>query len=72
MAVSKLAAILRLAIAINISRQNYFDAVNCDIGDEIINIRLPKKDLSMESLALNQFGLLFQETFGKRISVSEE
>lgn len=71
-AVSKLAAILRLAIAINISRQNYFDAVNCDIGDEIINIRLPKKDLSMESLALNQFGLLFQETFGKRISVSEE
>ena len=71
-AVSKLAAILRLAIAINISRQNFFDEVICDIGPDIINLRLPKKDLSLESLALNQYGLLFQETFGKRISVSEE
>lgn len=69
--VSKLAAILRVAIALNVSRRQKVSTFDAEIGDEVINLKIPATDLSMEKLTLQQSGRLFYETFGKRITITE-
>lgn len=69
--VSKLAAILRVAIAINASRQQRISGLDCEIGSEFIQINIPATDLSLEKISMQQGGQLFRETFGKQIVINE-
>lgn len=70
--VSKLAAILRVAIALNASRRNKIKSIKCQVGADVVNLRIPATDLSLEKLTLKQAGALFRETFGKQILITEE
>src|SRR6478672_7696770 len=64
-AVSKMAAILRLAVALDESRSQRIHEVICSREDSRLVISVPMvEDLSLENLALKQNGLLFEETFG--------
>lgn len=69
--VSKLAAILRVAIALNTARQNKVQTIAAELGTEFITLKIPAVDLSLEKLTVQQYSSLFQETFGKRIIISE-
>ncbi len=64
-AVAKMAAILRLADALDESRSQRIHELSCsrEVGRLIISIPLVE-DLSLEQLALKQNGALFEETFG--------
>ena len=72
-AVSKLAALLRVAIALDDSRSQRVHDIRCfrDAGRMIIAVR-DVEDLSLEQLALRQNGLLFEETFGLRVLLSRD
>jgi exopolyphosphatase / guanosine-5'-triphosphate,3'-diphosphate pyrophosphatase len=63
--VSKLSAILRLAIALDESRSQRIHHVTCvrEEGRLVISIPLVE-DLALEQLALKQSGSLFEEVFG--------
>lgn len=69
--VSKLAAILRVAIALNASRRSKVKEINCESGTETVNIKIPAAELSLEKLTLQQSGTLFRETFGKHIHITK-
>jgi exopolyphosphatase/guanosine-5'-triphosphate,3'-diphosphate pyrophosphatase len=64
-AVAKMAAILRVADALDESRSQRIHEIEClrEEGRLIISIPLVE-DLSLEQLALKQSGSLFEETFG--------
>jgi exopolyphosphatase/guanosine-5'-triphosphate,3'-diphosphate pyrophosphatase len=64
-AVAKMAAILRLADALDESRSQRIHELSCsrEGGRLVISIPLVE-DLSLEQLALKQNGALFEETFG--------
>jgi exopolyphosphatase/guanosine-5'-triphosphate,3'-diphosphate pyrophosphatase len=64
-AVAKLAAILRVADALDESRSQRFHAAHClrEAGRLVFSVPMVE-DLSLEQLALKQNGSLFEETFG--------
>ncbi|ADB18211.1 Ppx/GppA phosphatase [Pirellula staleyi DSM 6068] len=64
-AVAKLAAILRVAVALDESRSQRIHEATCHQEGGRLVISIPRvEDLSLEQLALKQNGLLFEETFG--------
>ena len=67
-AVAKLAALLRLAIALDESRSGRITHFTCTREKERLVISVPDvDDLSLEQLALNQTGGLFEETYGRKV-----
>lgn len=63
--VSKLAAILRIAIALDDSRSQRISDIHCRVsGKKIVITAKDIEDVSLEQLALRQSGSLFEETFG--------
>jgi exopolyphosphatase/guanosine-5'-triphosphate,3'-diphosphate pyrophosphatase len=64
-AVAKLSAILRVAVALDESRSQRITDVRCGDDDGRMVITVPGvEDLSLEQLALNQNVTLFEETYG--------
>jgi exopolyphosphatase/guanosine-5'-triphosphate,3'-diphosphate pyrophosphatase len=64
-AVAKMAAILRVADALDESRSQRITELACSREGERLVISIPGvEDLSLEQLALKQSGSLFEETFG--------
>ena len=64
-AVSKMAAILRLAVALDESRSQRIHEVICSREDSRLVISVPMvEDLSLEQLSLKQNGSMFEETYG--------
>jgi exopolyphosphatase/guanosine-5'-triphosphate,3'-diphosphate pyrophosphatase len=67
-AVSKLAAILRVAVALDASRNQAIHQIQCVMdGQHLVVSTADTTDLSLEQLALQQNGILFEEIFGLRI-----
>ncbi|MCA9078142.1 MAG: HD domain-containing protein [Planctomycetaceae bacterium] len=67
-AVSKMAAILRLADALDTSRSQRVGDISCEIeADRLIITVSNLSDLSVEQLAMQQARTLFQEIFGLRV-----
>lgn len=63
--VAKMAALLRVAIALDESRSQRIHEVICTRDDSRLIISVPMvEDLSLEQIALKQSGSLFEETFG--------
>ena len=69
-AVSKLAAILRIAIALDDSRSHRIRKLSCRIRDDRLVISISDvEDLSLEQLAIKEGGSLFEETYGLQVEV---
>ncbi|MGI8978535.1 MAG: exopolyphosphatase [Pirellulaceae bacterium] len=67
-AVSKMSAILRIAIALDESRSQRIHEVICSREDSRLVISVPMvEDLSLEQLSLKQNGSLFEETYGMSV-----
>jgi exopolyphosphatase/guanosine-5'-triphosphate,3'-diphosphate pyrophosphatase len=65
-AVSKMAALLRVAKALDVTRTQHFDGVACRIELNRIGIHIEDSvDLSLEQLELKQAGALFEDIFGR-------
>ncbi|RMF38960.1 MAG: Ppx/GppA family phosphatase [Planctomycetota bacterium] len=63
--VSKLAAILRVAIALDESRSQRIQDISCRVtGRKLIISAAGVEDVTLEQLALRQSGNLFEETYG--------
>jgi len=72
-AVTKLAAILRLAVALDDSRSQRIKEVHCRTETGRMVIVVPETDdLSLEQLALRQNGYLFEEVFGLQVLLRPE
>jgi exopolyphosphatase/guanosine-5'-triphosphate,3'-diphosphate pyrophosphatase len=66
--VQKLAAILRVAVALDESRTQRIKKVICQPDGDRLIISVPQaEDLSLEQLTLKQHGSLFEETFGMSV-----
>ena len=67
-AVAKLAAILRIAIALDESRNQRIHEVKCKVESHrvVLTVR-GVEDISLEQLALRQNGGLFEEVFGSQV-----
>ena len=66
--VAKLAAILRVAVALDDSRSQRISNFSCRREDHRLVISIPNiEDLSLEQLALRQNGALFEETYGLQV-----
>ncbi len=69
-AVAKLAAILRLAIALDESRSQRISSIKCRIdNNRLIIVATGVDDVSLEQLALRQTGNLFEEIFGLPVQI---
>lgn len=69
-AVAKLAAILRLAIALDESRSQRISGIKCRIeNNRLIIVASGVDDVSLEQLALRQTGNLFEEIFGYPVQI---
>lgn len=67
-AVAKMAALLRVAVALDESRSQRLHDFTCSVEDSRLVISIPREeDLSLEQLALKQNGSLFEEVFGLRV-----
>lgn len=67
-AVTKLAALLRIALAMDSSRSQRIHDFECFVERQQLIITISElTDLSMEQLAIQQNGGLFQDTFGMKI-----
>ncbi len=67
-AVAKMAALLRVAAALDESRSQRIHDFSCSVEDSRLVISIPRaEDLSLEQLALRQNGSLFEEIFGMRV-----
>lgn len=68
--VSKLAAILRLAVALDDSRSQRIQEIDCNIDGGRLTVSVPDvADLSLEQLALRQSGSLFADVFGLQVQL---
>ncbi|HBE68892.1 MAG TPA: exopolyphosphatase [Planctomycetaceae bacterium] len=68
--VSKLAAVLRIAIALDDSRSQRIKQVRCETDSRrCVIIAQGVEDVSLEQLALRQSGNLFQEVFGRAVQL---
>ncbi|MEO8494951.1 MAG: Ppx/GppA phosphatase family protein [Planctomycetota bacterium] len=69
-AVSKLAAILRIAVALNDSRSQRISNIRCEIKGNRLVISVPNvQDISLEQLALRQNASMFEEVFGLQVQL---
>ncbi len=69
-AVSKLAAILRIAIALDDSRSQRINDIQCrQENKRLIIIPAGVEDVSLEQLALRQSGTLFEEVYGLPVQI---
>jgi exopolyphosphatase / guanosine-5'-triphosphate,3'-diphosphate pyrophosphatase len=69
-AVAKLAAMLRMAIALDESRSQRISGIKCRIeNNRLIIIASGVDDVSLEQLALRQTGNLFEEIFGYPVQI---
>ena len=69
-AVSKAAAILRVADALDRTDSQRFRDIECAIEDgELIITAIGADDVSLEELALQQKGSLFRDVFGLKITL---
>jgi len=69
-AVAKMAAILRIADALDESRSQRIHEATVEREKDRLIISIPMvEDLSLENLALKQNGLLFEETFGMPVQL---
>ena len=67
-AVSKLAAILRIAKALDSSRQQRVNEIRCQDRPNFVELTTPDvEEISMEQLEVRQIGQLFADIFGKEI-----
>jgi exopolyphosphatase/guanosine-5'-triphosphate,3'-diphosphate pyrophosphatase len=67
-AVAKLAAILRVAIALDRSYSQRLQEIRCERKDGQLVISIPRvNDLALEQLALKQLGALFEDIYGMAI-----
>ena len=67
-AVAKMAALLRVAAALDESRSQRIHDFSCSVEDSRLVISIPRaEDLSLEQLAMRQNGSLFEEIFGLRV-----
>jgi exopolyphosphatase/guanosine-5'-triphosphate,3'-diphosphate pyrophosphatase len=67
-AVAKLAAILRVADALDESRSQRIHEIHCEPEDDRLVISIPRvEDLSLEQLALKQNSSLFEEIYGRSV-----
>lgn len=67
-AVAKLAALLRVAIALDESRSQRIHDFSCTVEGSRLVIAIPRaEDLSLEQLAIQQNAWLFEEVFGLRV-----
>ena len=67
-AVSKLAAILRIAIALDASRNQRVSRIECTRGQKRLVITVPHRDdVSVEQLALRNGRSLFEEIYGMEV-----
>ncbi len=67
-AVAKMAALLRLADSLDESRSQRIHEIHVEREGDRLVISVPMvEDLSLETLALKQTGLLFEETFGTAV-----
>lgn len=67
-AVAKMAALLRVAVALNESRSQRIHEFSCSVEGSRLVIAIPNADdLSLEQMALKQNGTLFEEVFGLRV-----
>ena len=67
-AVSKMASILRLAIALNVSHSQKIESLKCKmLPDEIQIVIEGHSDLTLERLELRQNSALFENIFGKPV-----
>ena len=67
-AVSKVAAILRLAVCLDHSRSQRIRSLQCEIVDKRLILQLQGVgDVSLEQLELKQKGQLFDDVFGLRV-----
>ncbi|GAB5402432.1 MAG: Ppx/GppA phosphatase family protein [Aureliella sp.] len=72
-AVSKLAAMLRIAIALDDSRSQRIKEVTCRLdASRCVLTAHGVEDVSLEQLALRQSGNLFQEIFGRAVQLRPE
>ena len=72
-AVAKLAAILRLAIALDDSRSQRIHEIHCRVDEGRLVISIPHvEDLALEQVALRQSSSLFEETFGLTVLARRE
>jgi exopolyphosphatase / guanosine-5'-triphosphate,3'-diphosphate pyrophosphatase len=66
--VAKMAALLRVADALDRSDRQRIDEIQCTLERDRLVISVPRvEDLSLEQLALRQKGPLFEEVFGRPI-----
>ena len=71
-AVAKLAAMLRVADALEHSHSQRVREIHCEREPGRLVITVPHTDdLSLEQLALKQKGTLFEETFGMTVLLRE-
>lgn len=69
-AVLKLAAMLRIAIALDASRSQRVHALQCARNKQRLIITVPDvEDLSVEQLALKQGGGMFEDVFGLKVQL---
>lgn len=67
-AVAKMAALLRLAIALDDSRSQRIHELVCEVEEGRLIISVPRvDDLSLEQLAMRQNSGLFEEVFGMKV-----
>jgi len=67
-AVSKMAALLRVADALDRSHSQRVNEIQCSRKDSLLIVSIPHvEDLSLEQLALKQKGSLFEDVFGMQI-----
>lgn len=67
-AVSKMAALLRIAKALEDSRSQRIHTFRCEILSDVVVIHIPGvEDLALEKIALKQQRNLFEEIYGKRV-----
>lgn len=68
--VSKLAALLRIAVALNDSRSERIGNIRCEIrGNRLVISVLNVQDVSLEQLALRQNATLFEDVFGLQVQL---
>jgi exopolyphosphatase/guanosine-5'-triphosphate,3'-diphosphate pyrophosphatase len=69
-AVAKLAAILRVAIALDDSRSQRIRKLSCEVRDDRLLVLVDDvEDLSLEQLAIKEGGVLFEETYGLQVVI---
>ena len=69
-AVAKLASILRIAKAFDVSQNQRINKVSCDWNAKFVNFRTHDVvDLGLERLELEQVGTMFTDIFGTEVTL---